>query len=490
MGRTIGDFLNSSKQFQYIREVLWDRSDLMGRLYPTVFWFISKHDREKNMNKYLDRIAQVGLGLSTIMFILGAANVPLLLSLWICQRSLMSVGGPFYGFGWEPQLAELTFISLFMAPFLSLNAIPYKSPVPMLTIWAMRWFLFRIMIGAGLIKFRCGDQKWSMKNLSTMNYFYETQPVPNPLTKYLHAAPKTWHKFEVLSNHFVELIAPWLLIMPFLGRKLRIAGGIIQIIFQFILILSGNLSFLNWLTMLPAIYCLDDAFLSKVFSPGYTISASIASYHHLLVSAAGIGQITRKCVTFIFAALTIQLSRPVVKNLMSKKQLMNASFDPLRLVNTYGAFGTVEEERIELVVEGSEHYNGPWKEYQFKVKPGDVTRRPRFLTPYHYRLDWQMWIASCCRHIETSPWMFNFLLKILDQERDVIELLEADPFASSNDNTSLKPKYIRVEKYRYKFSTKNEKDYWTRERIGKFFPSQGLCTAEMLKDIIQGTQSK
>ncbi len=95
-GRIIGDYLNSSRKFQNIREVLLDRSDRLGRLYPTVLWFISKNDRENNMNKYLDRIARVGLGLSISMFLLGAANVPLLFSLWICQRSLMSVGGPWY----------------------------------------------------------------------------------------------------------------------------------------------------------------------------------------------------------------------------------------------------------------------------------------------------------------------------------------------------------------------------------------------------------
>jgi len=32
-----------------------------------------------------------------------------------------------------------------------------------------------------------------------------------------------------------------------------------------------------------------------------------------------------------------------------------------------------------------------WREYEFKVKPGSVKRRPRFISPYHYRLDWLMW---------------------------------------------------------------------------------------------------
>lgn len=62
-----------------------------------------------------------------------------------------------------------------------------------------------------------------------MNYHYETQPVPNPLSYYLHHAPPTIHTMETASNHFVELIAPVLLLLP---RPLPIAGGLIQIAFQ------------------------------------------------------------------------------------------------------------------------------------------------------------------------------------------------------------------------------------------------------------------
>jgi hypothetical protein len=61
-------------------------------------------------------------------------------------------------------------------------------------------------------------------------YFYKTQPVPNPFSFYMHKEPSGFHKFEVLVNHFVELIAPVFCIIPI--RPIRIAGGLIQIIFQ------------------------------------------------------------------------------------------------------------------------------------------------------------------------------------------------------------------------------------------------------------------
>lgn len=78
-----------------------------------------------------------------------------------------------YRYGWETQLAELTFHTLFMVPLTSLNPYPILTPVPIIVVWSMRWFIFRIMIGAGLIKIRSrNDDKW--RNFTAMNYFYET----------------------------------------------------------------------------------------------------------------------------------------------------------------------------------------------------------------------------------------------------------------------------------------------------------------------------
>ena len=37
--------------------------------------------------------------------------------------------------------------------------------------------------------------------------------------------------------------------------------------------------------------------------------------------------------------LLAYLSIPVVQNLFSSRQIMNTSFDSLRIINTYGAFG-------------------------------------------------------------------------------------------------------------------------------------------------------
>ena len=72
-----------------------------------------------------------------------------------------------------------------------------------------------------LVKIR-GDSCW--RDLTCMNYHYQTQPVPNPISYYLHKSPEIVHKAEVVGNHIVELVAPIFIILPF--RRLRIASSL------------------------------------------------------------------------------------------------------------------------------------------------------------------------------------------------------------------------------------------------------------------------
>lgn len=208
--------------------------------------------------------------------------------------------------------------------------------------------------------------------------------------------------------------------------------------------------------------------------------------------------ILRNFVSIAFIALMLKLNINVVRNLLARRQIMNGSFDKFRLCGTYGAFGVVSEQREELIIESASDVKGPWLEYQFKVKPGDVNRRPKWISPYHHRLDWQMWIASQSGPAERSQWLLNLLLKLLQQEKDVIDLIECDPWKSVSSNSPSdrengSPKYIRIEKYLYKFYNHQndvavgivKSPYWVRHRMGRFFPKQGVMTVEMLEELVK-----
>src|SRR5689334_1422975 len=170
------------------------------------------------------------------------------LAIYLLYLSFVNVGQTFYAFGWESLLLEACFFAVFLG-----GAKTVPQPIP---FWLFRWLLFRIMFGAGLIKLR-GDSCW--RDLTCLNYYYETQPMPNPLSWYFHWLPHWVHRAGVVFNHAAELVVPFGYFGP---QPIAAIAGLVTIAFQLFLIVSGNLSWLNWLTIVLAISTLDDRSLA------------------------------------------------------------------------------------------------------------------------------------------------------------------------------------------------------------------------------------
>lgn len=438
---------------------------------PTILWYVEQTD----IDMWLDRIGYVGLGVSAFIIISGTANMPIMFLLWMLYHSLVSVGQRWYSFGWETLLLESGFLAIFLCPLLTLRQFPRRTPPPSVAIWGYRWLIFRIMLGAGLIKIR-GDQCW--RDLTCMHYHYETQPVPNPISYYLHQSPGAMHKFETLSNHFIELIACFFVIMPW--RPLLLLGAALQILFQVVLIISGNLSFLNWLTILPSLACLDDKFFSFLFSEETQKSVrKIQREDRLGVGPTPtIGVYIRKVMNLSLAVLIAFLSIPVVLNLLSSRQAMNTSFDSLRLVNTYGAFGSITKERTEVIFEGTLSSNptdpsAEWLPYEFHCKPGNISRRPCLISPYHYRLDWLMWFAAF-QNYQANNWFVHLAGKLLMNDEHTMSLISHNPFQDTGP-----PKFVRAQHYLYKYTKIGSEEakkgqWWTRQLRGSYLPAVSL----------------
>ncbi|XP_029433325.1 lipase maturation factor 1-like isoform X2 [Rhinatrema bivittatum] len=430
-----------------------------------------------SMDTNLDCLSLVGLAISAFVLITGSSNMILMAALWILYHSIVSVGQIWYSFGWESQLLETGFLGIFLCPIWTISKLPEQTPPSRIVIWAFRWLIFRIMLGAGLIKIR-GDRCW--RELTCMNYHYETQPVPNYLAYYMHQSPEWFHWLETLVNHFVELIVPFFM---FMGRRMCTIHGIVQILFQVLLIISGNLSFLNWLTIVPSIACLDDARLGFLFSSKVkSIKNQVCKVQAKEVtgekSPPRWGCSIRQIMNISLGVLIAYLSVPVVQNLLNSKQVMNTSFNPLKIVNTYGAFGSITRERTEVIIQGTysedpNDANAVWHEYEFKCKPGNVAWRPCFITPYHYRLDWLMWFAAFQTY-EQNEWIIHLAGKLLANDNTALSLIALNPFKGKK-----RPRWIRGEHYKYKFSQLGGKHaakgkWWIRKRIGPYFPPVNL----------------
>jgi hypothetical protein len=405
--------------------------------------------------RYSDRLLRAcswtGLSLG-LLVVLGvpdgwplALEMLVWLALWALYLSIVNVGQTFYSFGWETLLLEAGFLGIFLGPAWIVTPLPL--------IHLARWLVFRLEFGAGLIKMR-GDTCW--RDLTCLYYHHETQPMPNPLSWYFHHLPRAVHRLEVLGNHFAQLVVPWFLFAP---QPIATIAGVIIVTTQSWLVLSGNFSWLNVITIVLAFASFDDAALGRVLPLAHpTLEPSLP--HAALVVA--------------FTVLVVGLSYRPARNLLSSNQLMNSSFDPLHLVNTYGAFGTVTKERYEVVIEGTADDPATatdWREYEFKAKPGDVRRRPPQYAPYHLRLDWLMWFAAF-----SSPryhsWFTPLLARLLEGDRATLALLARNPFPAAP------PRAVRARLWLYRFTTAAERRatgaWWYRTFVREYAPAVAL----------------
>ena len=447
---------------------------------PTLLWWNCSDD-------VMLAIACAGFGLS-VAVALGLENALVMTALWALYMSIAHVGQIFYGYGWEILLLEAGFLAIFFCPLDRLRPFSRRYPPPEVLVWMLRWLTFRLMFGAGLIKLR-GDACW--RDLTCLEWHYETQPLPNPLSWLFHRLPSGFHAGSVLFNHFVELLVPFALFLP---RPWRSRAAVIIIAFQFILILSGNLSMLNWLSIVVVLGCFDDGALLRAVPK--RLRQRVRTWVEQREPSALRGPLRRPLLIGLSLVIGFLSIEPAI-NLLSPRQRMNASFNPLHIVNTYGAFGAVGKERHEIIIEGTAAVDptaveppaveptaveptdeAKWVEYEFKCKPGDVDRRPCAIAPYHYRLDWQVWFAAMSR-VEHQPWLIHLVYKLLRGDAEGTELLEDNPFPEAP------PRWIRIEHYRYRFTDWGEAGWWKRERIGSYMRAVSLDDPTLLGIVAQ-----
>ena len=372
------------------------------------------------------------------------------LVLYVLYLSVVSVGQRFYAFGWESMLLEAGFFTAFLGPT---HTEPSVVPVVIL-----RWMLFRTELGAGLIKLR-HDPCW--RDLTCLYYHYETQPLPNPLSWYFHRQPAAAHRFAVLFSHFVQVVVPFGLFAP---QPIASFAAGLTIFHQLWLIISGNYSWLNWMTAVLGVAGFSDEVLRHLLP-----------LHTPVLAPA---PVVFRVVVYVVGAATVALSVQPVLNLISKEQMMNYSYNRYHLVNTYGAFGSVGKERYEIVMEGTEDRAitpaTEWREYGFKAKPGDLKRTPPQIAPYHLRLDWLIWFLPFSVGVSERGiyvrgydlWFVRFVNRLLTGDAGISRLMGTNPFGGRP------PSFVRARFYRYRYTSWRERResgaWWKRELLGTY----------------------
>jgi hypothetical protein len=368
-----------------------------------------------------------------------------LLALYVLYLSLLYAGQTFMSFQWDTFLLEAGFLSL----LLSFAATP--------GIWLLRWLLFRFMFMSGVVKLSSGDPHWW--DLSALSYHFFTQPLPTPLAWYAaHLSPSVL-RIATAGLFCVELLLPFLIFCP---RRPRFFAAFGILLLQSCILITGNYNWFNLQTMLLCLLLFDDAAFQKCLPQRVVrvLSRRVRQRPPKAVSVV----VGAWGLVLVFVSL-VQMDERFGGRPPSALREMAQLIEPMRMVSSYGLFAVMTAERNEIIIEGSDD-GVEWREYEFRYKPGDVTRRPPWNIPHQPRLDWQMWFAALDDPRRVN-WFPHFLERLLQNEPTVTALLEKNPFADKA------PQYIRAQFYGYTFSSAEEMRnglWWQRRSLGLYFP--------------------
>src|SRR5437870_9099362 len=348
------------------------------RLFPTVCWL--------GAGDGTLRLLCWGGGALALLVMAGVAQAPALALLWACYLSLSVVGQTFLWFQWDGLPLGTGLLALLSA---RTRGWPRRggerahSGVIRGLVWLL---LFKLMFLSGITKLVSGDPTW--RHLTALDYHFWTQPLPPWTAWYAQQLPGRVHQGMTLGMFAIELGAPWLIFAPRRFPGLRVAACVLLVLGQLGIALTGNYGFFNLLAIVLCLALLDDATLRRVLP--------------LRLAAGEAEPLWWRRVTATLAAVIAPLSaltfaREIGATLPGARGSGDAAIlraiAPVRPVNGYGLFRVMTTERPEIVIEGSRD-SVHWREYEFRWKPGDVTRRPGFVAPHQPRLDWQMWFAA------------------------------------------------------------------------------------------------
>ncbi len=395
---------------------------------PSVFWL-------NHSNAALLGVVATGTALS-VLLMAGVYPPLILFFLYILYLSIVSAGQEFLGFGWEGFLLEITFNAFFLTLTTPSN----------LFIWiSINLVLFRFHFQGAAVKLQSRDPNW--RNLTAVAFHYQSQPIPNTQAWYAHKLPMWFQKFSTLLMFFLELVVPFAL---FGTDLMRFLAFFCLISLQFFIWFTGNFSFLNHLTVVLCTILISNAYFGS-----YIDAPSTTSYPFLDVLCTSVG------LFLVALQLGFLWNHFYPNNLLNKVSSLFSSF---YIANRYGIFAIMTTTRIEIVFEGSDD-GIEWKEYLFYHKPSEVTRRPRRISPYQPRIDWQAWFLpfGYSRH---ESWFNNFIYHLLKGTPEVMALLRENPFKDKP------PKFVRTLSYDYTFSSVEEKKatgrWWNRRYVGVF----------------------
>jgi len=416
--------------------------------WPSLCWWLGP-------GRALPWMAAAGMGLSVLLFA-GIAPAICLALLWVDALSLAGSGPLFFDYQWDALLLETTFLAIWIAPWSWLPGWRRADP-PRLARWLLLWLLFRLMLMSGLVKLASGDPTW--RDLSALSFHYHTQPLPTPFAWYADHLPDWIQRGTCTAMFAIELLAPWTL----WGRpRWRRAGAAALIALQVAIFLTGNYTFFNVLTVALGMLALDDAVWGRWPErwPVWPRGAAAGPPG----SPRGLAPIAVAVVAFTVLEAALRFGLPPAGQVWAQRLV--AAEVPFRSLNNYGLFAVMTTTRPQLIIQGSDD-GREWKSYELPHLPGDLARPPDFVAPFQPRLDWQLWFAAL-ESAPDNPWIEGLCAHLLQGTPEVLRLFAVNPFPIHP------PRYVRIVRYLYEFTTPAEHaesgNWWKRSFVDFYVP--------------------
>eukprot|EP01083_Nonionella_stella_P012209 34645_1 len=374
--------------------------------------------------------------------------------------SYISISDDFLMLQNDSEMVELNLL-MFFCSFI-------RFRYPFITIIAFRWLCFRIMMGCGICKW-FGAASW--KQLTAMTRHYVTQPLPNPMSFYLHHLSDYTHKLSVIGTLIIEGPLCFGIFGPSCVRYLTFFGfeGLLLIIN-----ISGNFGYIGQLMMTETMSLLDDSVL-----PMFMVrTAHNMKEEYLLGSTHWFWYewITIPCACAVILLYTIASWCPLTETLRNSSyslpinndiRRLSRRFRRFRFGNKYAKFGSMNEERYEFIIEGSNDLN-TWETYQFLYKPSRIRDTPSLCMLHLPRLDWRMWflplhwkrnLSYNNSYYQPPPWFKRMVQLLHDNDLKVLKLIKYNPFPIQP------PKHIRCIVKKFDFVHQINDNIWYEEML-------------------------
>ncbi len=400
---------------------------------------------------------------SAFLLILGLVPIAALVIAWVSYLSLVTIGQNFLAFQWDALLLEVGFLAIFFAPANTHHDRFRHKPPTLAILWLFRLLLFKLMFLSGLVKIMSGDAVW--KNLTALNFHYQTQPLPHFLSWYAHHLPAWFQQTSCAAMFFIELVVPFLIFFP---RKIRFVAAGCFVLLQSLIILTGNYGFFNILSLALCLLLLDDGVFPKaLFQRNFETAIPTPWIGTNWAKTTGVFLAGGLIALNVFIALRMAQIKPFLPPVINKTI---ALIQPFRVCNSYGLFAVMTKERREIVLEGSMD-GQTWAAYKLPYQPQDLNVAPKWVAPYQPRLDWQMWFAALGNY-QQNPWLIRTAELIMKNDAKTLALFAHNPFPDTP------PKFMRANIYRYQFTApkvrKETGNWWSRELLGLYFPPLSL----------------